>query len=100
MSTDQHFAGPDDDLSGSVAILKGVSEKSCPDLFRYVKVGLVAARKATKGITEEADGEAEQAEQAAEDDGEGAWIQVVGCIRGPTHQSCPHCYKSIYCKAT
>ena len=42
------FTGLDDDLSGSVAIFKAVSEQSCPDLFKYAKVGLIIAQVVKK----------------------------------------------------
>ena len=49
------FTGPDDDLSGSIAIFKAVSEQSCPDLFEYAKVGLIIAQVVKKAIDEPAE---------------------------------------------
>ena len=49
------FTGLDDDLSGSVAIFKAVSEQSCPDLFKYAKVGLIIAQVVKKAIDEPAE---------------------------------------------
>ena len=49
------ITGLDDDLSGSVAIFKAVSEQSCLGLFRYARVGLIIAQVVKKALDEPAE---------------------------------------------
>ena len=105
--SEEPFSGPDDDLSGSIAIFSSFSPQSCSKLKSCVDIGLIAARVAQEAISgKQAEHDSEQGghgepqgvgEKTQENDARnGGLTRVESQVEDGPILICPECYVGFY----